>query len=143
MKGMRMYSRSEAGLDEARGPQRSVRHRLRRHALEGRGQVLVDRDPNEISGVDVIDRVLDKGIVVDGWARVSLVGVLDLVTFETRVVVASIETYLKYADAFGGALPIAGALVPIMPSVPDQAKRVAHQRSASAHSSDQIDPPSE
>jgi hypothetical protein len=42
--------------------------------------------------------VLDKGIVVDAWVRISLVGI-DLITVEARVVVASIDTYLKYAEA--------------------------------------------
>jgi len=50
--------------------------------------------------VDVLDRVLDKGIVIDAWVRVSLVGI-DLLTVEARVVVASIDTYLRYADAIG------------------------------------------
>jgi len=49
---------------------------------------------------DVLDRVLDKGIVVDAWARVSLVG-FEVLTVEARVVVASVETYLKYAEAIG------------------------------------------
>src|SRR2546428_266876 len=48
--------------------------------------------------VDILDRVLDKGIVIDAWVRISLVGI-DLITVEARVVVASIDTYLKYADA--------------------------------------------
>ena len=43
---------------------------------------------------------LDKGIVIDAWVRISLVGI-DLITVEARVVVASIDTYLKYADAVG------------------------------------------
>lgn len=50
--------------------------------------------------VEVIDRVLDKGIVVDVWARVSLVGI-ELLAIEARVVIASVETYLKYAEAVG------------------------------------------
>ena len=48
--------------------------------------------------IDVLDRVLDKGIVIDAWVRVSLVGI-DLLTIEARVVVASIETYLQYSAA--------------------------------------------
>ncbi len=56
--------------------------------------------------VDVLDRVLDKGIVIDAWVRVSLVGI-DLITIEARVVVASIETYLKYAEAVGITQPLA------------------------------------
>ena len=47
--------------------------------------------------VDLLDRILDKGIVIDVWARVVLAG-LDLgIRVEARIVVASIETYLKYA----------------------------------------------
>jgi len=50
--------------------------------------------------VDVLDRILDKGLVIDVWARVSLVGI-ELITVEARVVVASVDTYLKYAHAIG------------------------------------------
>ena len=49
---------------------------------------------------EVVDRILDKGIVVDAWVRVSLVGI-ELLTVEARVVIASVETYLKYAEAIG------------------------------------------
>ena len=48
----------------------------------------------------VIDRILDKGVVVDAWVRVSLVGI-EILAIEARVVVASVETYLKYAEAIG------------------------------------------
>ena len=50
--------------------------------------------------VEVLDRVLDKGIVIDAWARVSLVGI-EILAIEARVVVASVETYLKYAREIG------------------------------------------
>ncbi len=50
--------------------------------------------------VDVVDRILDKGVVIDAWVRVSLVGI-ELLAIEARVVVASVETYLKYAEAIG------------------------------------------
>ena len=60
----------------------------------------VERAPGGASLIDVLDRVLDKGIVVDAWVRISLVGI-DLITVEARVVVASIDTYLKYAEAVG------------------------------------------
>ena len=46
-----------------------------------------------------------KGIVIDAWVRVSLVGI-DLITVEARVVVASIDTYLKYAEAVSASRPI-------------------------------------
>lgn len=76
----------------------------------------VERSPGGSSLIDVLDRVLDKGIVIDAWVRVSLVGI-DLVTVEARVVVASIDTYLKYSEAVAltasGSRPreLAGSLV--------------------------------
>lgn len=60
----------------------------------------VERAPGGTSLIDVLDRVLDKGIVIDAWVRVSVVGI-DLITVEARVVVASIDTYLKYSGAVG------------------------------------------
>ena len=60
----------------------------------------VERAPGGTSLIDVLDRVLDKGIVIDAWVRISLVGI-DLITIEARVVVASIDTYLKYAEEVG------------------------------------------
>lgn len=60
----------------------------------------VERASGGSSLIDVLDRILDKGIVIDAWVRISLVGI-DLITVEARVVVASIDTYLKYADAVG------------------------------------------
>ena len=60
----------------------------------------VERAPGGTSLIDVLDRILDKGIVIDAWVRISLVGI-DLITVEARVVIASIDTYLKYADAVG------------------------------------------
>jgi len=49
---------------------------------------------------EVIDRILDKGIVIDAWVRISLVGI-ELLAIEARVVVAGVDTYLKYAEAVG------------------------------------------
>lgn len=60
----------------------------------------VERTSGGSSLIDVLDRVLDKGIVIDAWVRVSLVGI-DLITVEARVVVASIDTYIKYSEAVG------------------------------------------
>ena len=50
--------------------------------------------------VEVVDRILDKGVVIDAWVRISLLG-LEVLTVEARVVLASVETYLKYAEAIG------------------------------------------
>ncbi len=71
----------------------------------------VERASGGSSLIDVLDRVLDKGIVIDAWIRVSLVGI-DLITVEARVVVASIDTYLRYAEALGITTPVARPAAP-------------------------------
>ncbi|UZJ79596.1 gas vesicle structural protein GvpA [Fictibacillus sp. KU28468] len=48
--------------------------------------------------VEVVDRILDKGIVIDIYAKISVLG-LELITVDARIVVSSIETWLRYADA--------------------------------------------
>lgn len=63
--------------------------------------MVVERQPGGTRLLDVLDRILDKGIVIDAWIRFQLVG-LDLITIDARVVVASIETYLNYASALQG-----------------------------------------
>ncbi|MFL5797483.1 MAG: gas vesicle protein GvpJ [Actinomycetota bacterium] len=58
--------------------------------------------PNTRSGpsglADVLDVLLDKGLVVDAFVRVSLVGI-ELLTIDIRIVVASVDTYLRFAEA--------------------------------------------
>ncbi|MGC4117102.1 MAG: gas vesicle protein GvpJ [Myxococcales bacterium] len=51
---------------------------------------------------EVIGLILDKGIVIDAWARVAIVG-LEIITVQARVVIASVDTYLRYADAVAGS----------------------------------------
>ena len=60
----------------------------------------VEKTIASTSLAEVIDRILDKGIVIDAWVRVSLVGI-ELLAIEARVVVAGVDTYLKYAEAVG------------------------------------------
>ena len=60
----------------------------------------VTKSTDSSSLAEVVDRILDKGIVIDVWAKVSLVGI-ELISIEARVVIASVETYLKYAEAIG------------------------------------------
>ena len=74
----------------------------------------VERAAGGTSLIDVLDRVLDKGIVIDAWVRVSLVGI-DLITVEARVVVASIDTYLKYSEAVGKAAPVSRPAIEAKP----------------------------
>jgi hypothetical protein len=67
---------------------------------EKRNMARVQKSTDSSSLAEVVDRILDKGIVIDAWAKISLVGI-ELLSIEARVVVASVETYLKYAEAIG------------------------------------------
>ncbi|PZG17883.1 gas vesicle protein GvpJ [Nonomuraea aridisoli] len=54
--------------------------------------------PSSSGLADVIDTILDKGLVIDAYVRVSLVGI-EILTVDARVVVASVDTYLRFAEA--------------------------------------------
>ncbi|WP_433627166.1 gas vesicle protein GvpA [Halomicrococcus sp. NG-SE-24] len=54
-------------------------------------------EPNASSLAEVLDRILDKGVVIDVWARISVVGI-EVLTVEARVVAASVDTFLHYAE---------------------------------------------
>ena len=54
--------------------------------------------PSSSSLADVMDTILDKGLVIDAYVRVSLVGI-ELLTIDARVVIASVDTYLRFAEA--------------------------------------------
>ncbi|RCV47937.1 gas vesicle structural protein GvpA [Marinitenerispora sediminis] len=55
--------------------------------------------PSQSGGLyDVVDLILDKGLVIDVFARVSLVGI-EILTVDVRIVVASVDTYLRFAEA--------------------------------------------
>lgn len=65
---------------------------------------MVERvSPRAAAFIDVLDRVLDNGIVFDTWLRLSVAGI-DLITVQTHVIVVSIDTYLKYGTAFDPAV---------------------------------------
>lgn len=58
----------------------------------------VTRTPRPSSLADVLEVVLDKGIVIDAYVRVAVVGI-ELLTIDARVVIASVDTYLRFAEA--------------------------------------------
>lgn len=60
----------------------------------------VQKSTDSSSLAEVIDRILDKGIVIDAFVRVSVVGI-EILTIEARVVIASVDTWLRYAEAVG------------------------------------------
>lgn len=60
----------------------------------------IQKSTDSSSLAEVIDRILDKGIVIDVYARISVVGI-EAITIEARVVIASVDTWLRYAEAVG------------------------------------------
>ena len=68
-------------------------------AMQGRGGGYLER-PKPSGLADVLEIILDKGIVIDLYLRVSLVGI-ELLTVDARIVVASVDTYLRFAEAVG------------------------------------------
>ena len=71
------------------------------HALHLSALMLEKAHPSSLTEVEVLDRVLDKGIVIDALCHVSIAGT-ELVTVRSHVVVASIDTYLKYFEEDAG-----------------------------------------
>jgi hypothetical protein len=90
----------------------------------------VERVSASSSLIDVLDRILDKGIVLDAWVRISLMGI-NLMTIEDRIVVTSIDTCLQYAAApgLGGltAKPAQSERAPL-PDISSIAPRTARRR---------------
>jgi hypothetical protein len=58
----------------------------------------LSRSPNPTGLADVVNIILDKGLVIDAYVRVSLVGI-ELLTIDARIVIASVDTYLRFAEA--------------------------------------------
>jgi len=75
---------------------------------------MVTTSPNASSLAEVLDRILDMGVVVDIWARASLVGI-EILTVESRVVVASVDTFLHYSEEMA---KIEQAAIGATPKVP-------------------------
>ena len=69
-------------------------------SYEGASEMAIEKSVASASIAEVVDRILDKGVIVDAFVRVSLVGI-ELIAIEVRAVVSSIETWLKYAEAVG------------------------------------------
>jgi gas vesicle structural protein len=83
--------------------------------------VTIEHTAGGASLVDVLDRVLDKGIVIDAWMQVSLGGI-NLMELEARVVVASINIYLTNARA------LAGLNIVSSPLLTEPARTIARRR---------------
>jgi gas vesicle structural protein len=74
--------------------------RDRRGVKQKEWAMAIEKSIASSSLAEVVDRILDKGVVIDAFVRVALVGI-ELLAVEARIVIASVETWLKYADAVG------------------------------------------
>jgi gas vesicle structural protein len=66
-------------------------------ATNGTASGYLQRAPSPSGLVDVVDLILDKGLVIDAYVRVALIGI-ELVTIDSRIVIGSIDTYLRFAE---------------------------------------------
>src|SRR5205085_2950214 len=67
-------------------------------ATQGTASNYLQRAPSPSGLADVIDLILDKGLVIDAYVRVAVIGI-GLVTVDARIVIASVDTYLRFAEA--------------------------------------------
>src|SRR3954468_2483195 len=67
-------------------------------AVTGTASNYLQRGPSPSGLADVLDLILDKGLVIDAYVRISVVGI-ELVTIDARIVIASVDTYLRFAEA--------------------------------------------
>ena len=87
----------------------------------------VKRVAPQASVTEVLDRVLDRGIVIDAWLRVSVVGIT-LIDIDARVIVASISTYVQHSEAVACAAPASRPALPAPESWPAPAPLPAPRR---------------
>src|SRR5207253_4098185 len=67
-------------------------------ATQGTASNYLQRAPRPSGLADVIDLILDKGLVIDAYVRVAVIGI-ELITIDARIVIASVDTYLRFAEA--------------------------------------------
>jgi hypothetical protein len=67
-------------------------------ATSGTASNYLQRAPSPSGLADVVDLILDKGLVIDAYIRVAVIGI-ELVTIDARIVIASVDTYLRFAEA--------------------------------------------
>src|SRR5438128_3548982 len=67
-------------------------------ATHGTASNYLQRAPSPSGLADVVDLILDKGLVIDAYVRVAAIGI-ELVTIDARIVIASVDTYLRFAEA--------------------------------------------
>jgi gas vesicle structural protein len=66
-------------------------------ATSGTASNYLQRAPSPSGLADVVDLILDKGLVIDAYVRIALIGI-ELITIDARIVIASVDTYLRFAE---------------------------------------------
>jgi hypothetical protein len=66
-------------------------------ATQGTASNYLQRAPSPSGLADVVELILDKGLVIDAYVRVAVIGI-ELITIDARIVVASVDTYLRFAE---------------------------------------------
>ena len=67
-------------------------------ATSGTASNYLQRAPSPSGLADVVDLILDKGLVIDAYVRIAVIGI-ELITIDARIVIASVDTYLRFAEA--------------------------------------------
>jgi hypothetical protein len=67
-------------------------------ATQGTARNYLQRAPSPSGLADVVDLILDKGLVIDAYVRIAVIGI-ELITIDARIVIASVDTYLRFAEA--------------------------------------------
>src|SRR5690348_14042466 len=67
-------------------------------ATQGTASNYLQRAPSPSGLADVLDLILDKGLVIDAYVRVAVIGI-EVITIDARIVIASVDTYLRFAEA--------------------------------------------
>ena len=67
-------------------------------ATQGTASNYLQRAPSPSGLADVVDLILDKGLVIDAYVRVAVIGI-EIITIDARIVIASVDTYLRFAEA--------------------------------------------
>jgi hypothetical protein len=88
--------------------------------------------PSPSGLADVLELILDKGLVIDAYVRVSVIGI-ELLTIDARIVIASVDTYLRYAEA------VERIDLPVTQPSPVELARTAGYRVAKAATSGALD----
>jgi len=67
-------------------------------ATQGTARNYLQRAPSPSGLADVVELILDKGLVIDAYVRIAVIGI-ELITIDARIVIASVDTYLRFAEA--------------------------------------------